>query len=55
MNICKENVYVTNIGVALEYQCHSALQRLPFCHAALFYGGDRLSHIRFISITAFAA
>lgn len=55
MNICKENVYVTYIGVVLEYQCHSALQWLPYCHTALFYGGDKLSHVRFISITSFAA
>lgn len=54
MNICKENVFVTNIGAALEYQCHSALQRLPFCYTTLFYGADRLSHVRFISITSFA-
>jgi len=55
MNICKENAYVTNFSAALEYQCHGALQRLPFCYTALFYGGDKLSHVRFISITSFAA
>lgn len=55
MNICKENAYVTNFDGALEYQCHGALQRLPFCYTALFYGGDKLSHGRFISITPFAA